>query len=234
MMRILALIFGLVLTASNASASIVQVTYTGTVIAGSDSTGLFGTVNTGVSAYVGETFVATYIFDTSLATGIFSKTSPDQNYVHGGDDFFNLSPATSASLTVHGHTFSFNPVSYSQLSGTGPSVGWNMQTAYARNHFHDTVLDSYIRANDSGPYTVPVSISGNFVYHVLPGQTAIGSFITQGTYVTASLDTLTISGLAPPVPEASTWAMMVLGFACLGLVASRRKKLMSADRAACA
>ena len=233
MMRIFVIIVGLMLTASNASASIVQVTYSVTVIAGSDSTGLFGTVNTGVSAYVGETFVATYVFDTSRATGIFSKTSSDQNYVYGGDDFFNLSPATSASLTVHGHTFSFNPVSYSQLSGTAPNVGWNMQTAYARNHVNGTVLDSYIRANDLGPYTVPVSISGNFVYHVLPGQTAIGSFITQGTYVTASLDTLTISDLtAPPVPEASTWAMMVLGFACLGLVASRRKNLLHADRAA--
>ena len=118
MLRILALTVGLLVTAGSASATIVQVTYSGTVIAGSDSTGLFGTINTSTSAYVGETFVATYIFDTSRATGSFSKTSADQNYVYGGADFFNLSPATSASLTVHGQTFSFDPVAYSQLSGT--------------------------------------------------------------------------------------------------------------------
>jgi len=232
MMRILALIACLVLTASNASANIVQVTYSGTVIAGSDSTGLFGTINTSVSAYVGETFVATYVFDTSRATGIFSKTSADQNYVYGGDDFFNLSPATSAQITVHGNTYSFNPVSYSQLSGTAASVATNMQTAYARNHVNDTLLDSYIRANDLGPYTVPVSISGDFVYHVLPGQTAIGSFITAGTYVTATLDTLTISGITTAVPEASTWAMMILGFVGLGLAASRRNNRLPGGRAA--
>jgi len=71
-----------------------------------------------------------------------------------------------------------------------------------------------------------VSISGDFTYHVLPGQTAIGSFITQGTYVTATLDTLTITGLTAAVPEAPTWAMMILGFACLGFVGSRRKNRM--------
>ena len=229
MLRILALTVGLLVTASSASASIVQVTYSGTVIAGSDSTGLFGTINTSTSAYVGETFVATYIFDTSRATGSFSKTSADQNYVYGGADFFNLSPATSASLTVHGQTFSFDPVAYSQLSGTAANVGPNMQTAYARNHFHETLLDSYIRANDAGPYTVPVSISGDFTYHVLPGQTAIGSFITQGTYITATLDTLTITGLTAAVPEAPTWAMMILGFACLGFAGSRRKNRMPVD-----
>jgi hypothetical protein len=34
---------------------------------------------------------------------------------------------------------------------------------------------------------------------------------------------LTVAGLSPAVPEPSTWAMMILGFAGVGLLAYRRR-----------
>ena len=41
--------------------------------------------------------------------------------------------------------------------------------------------------------------------------------------IPADPDTIFIFGHAPGVPEPSIWAMMLIGFACLGLIAYRRK-----------
>ncbi|MDE2377079.1 PEPxxWA-CTERM sorting domain-containing protein [Bradyrhizobium sp.] len=227
MKKLFGSIVGLILGVVSAHASIVQVTYSGTVVAGSDARGIFGTINTGVEAYVGQSYVAQYVFDTSRATGAFARTSPDNNFVFGGADFVNLSPATSAQVSVNGHTFSFNPIAYSQLSGTSQTVDANVQKAYARLHVdssHDTLLDSYVRANDLGPYTVPLTITENFTYHVLPGQTSISQFITVGGYVTANIDTLTIRDITTGVPEPSTWALMILGLAGVGFAARRQRR----------
>jgi hypothetical protein len=54
-----------------------------------------------------------------------------------------------------------------------------------------------------------------------------GSYVwSWGTGVHA--DTFTINIGASPVPEASTWAMMLLGFAGLGCAARRRKQAVRA------
>lgn len=233
MKKLFGSIIALVLSAASANAAIVQVTYSGTVIAGSDPTGTFGAVNLGVSAYVGEHYVAQYIFDTSRATGIFSHTTADSNYVFGGTDFGNLSPATSAQVTVNGHIVQFNPTSYSQLSGVSQNVDANAQKAFARLNgstpgVTHLLLDSTIRAADAGPYTVPVSITNPVIYHPTAGQTATSSFIYEGsTYLFATIDTLSISGVASAVPEPSTWAMLLLGFAGVGFLTYRRSRQAS-------
>jgi hypothetical protein len=50
------------------------------------------------------------------------------------------------------------------------------------------------------------------------------SFIQEGAYeVRLSSTTLTIDTIASAVPEPSTWAMMILGFAGVGFMAYRKK-----------
>jgi hypothetical protein len=59
---------------------------------------------------------------------------------------------------------------------------------------------------------------------LLQDQNASGNPFTGPYYAV----TVTDSPLAPDAPEASTWAMMLLGFAGLGFVATRRRRTPSA------
>ena len=54
---------------------------------------------------------------------------------------------------------------------------------------------------------------------------ALGTFNLSNTFIGQN-DVLTISQVTA-VPEASTWAMMILGFASVGLVAYRRKRALA-------
>ena len=84
------------LAATPASADVLVV-YTGTVLFGSDETGLFG-VGTDLSGYA---YTASFIFNPSLGT-VFS--SPTSNYAAGGEVLGNASPAIYASITINGIT----------------------------------------------------------------------------------------------------------------------------------
>ena len=53
---------------------------------------------------------------------------------------------------------------------------------------------------------------------LLKDQNAIGDPFTGPYYA------VTVSDTAPSAPEASTWAMMLIGFAGLGFVATRRRR----------
>jgi hypothetical protein len=54
----------------------------------------------------------------------------------------------------------------------------------------------------------------------LTGSFGANSSSTE-TYISASIETLSISSA---VPEPSTWAMMILGFAGVGFMAYRRSR----------
>jgi hypothetical protein len=64
---------------SQASAAIMDVTYTGTVYSGIDTLGVFGG-----GSLVGLSWVATYTFDTSLGSTYSSST---ESYAIGGPGF---------------------------------------------------------------------------------------------------------------------------------------------------
>jgi hypothetical protein len=72
----------------------------------------------------------------------------------------------------------------------------------------------------------PGDLGGPNVFDISGPQIFTGTvdapIFTANTTFDFGGDTLTIS-LAPPVPEASTWAMMLLGFAGLGFLAHRRR-----------
>ncbi len=87
--------------------------------------------------------------------------------------------------------------------------------------------------------TIPASIPGPFTYSVVSPDSGYGavSFDTQNypgdtlsvyTVALSNLNTLTVT----TVPEPSTWAMTLLGFAGLGLAAHSRTKKTAGLRAA--
>jgi hypothetical protein len=75
-------------------------------------------------------------------------------------------------------------------------------------------------------YTSGSFISGTDTFN---GTTLAGLGLTDGTYTYdfgtgPNADSVVVNiGTVSPVPEASTWAMMILGFAGIGFIAYRRK-----------
>src|ERR1700687_307532 len=83
---------------SQASAAIMDVTYTGRVSQGTDTLGVFGG-----ESLVGLSWVATYTFDTSLGY-IFSSPFGNYNYAYGGSAYAagHPSPVLSSMITING------------------------------------------------------------------------------------------------------------------------------------
>jgi hypothetical protein len=200
-------------------AALVSVTATGTVSGGFDNAGLF--VSPG-SSITGGSWSATYLFETTAGT---TFSDPLSSYAYGG--VFGSSsgwPNRAASLTINGHTFS-----------PGGSFGWtwmsrienfNDGTQSSANYEAESVggivwagLSIFVGANDASipasiitPFSVNLSGSGEFFYRY-NGQTT--------TQLTLDVSSLTV---ASAVPEPSTWAMLLIGFAGIGFAAYQRQR----------
>jgi PEP-CTERM motif len=211
----------LALASTAASADIVTVTYTGNVT-GADYAGYFGTVG----ATLNTTFTATYVFNTALE-GAYWTSDSNVAFTYGGVPVF--SPAISASLLINGQTFNVpnvNPIFYySELlvQNTNFEV-----YAYVAPSSTDT-LYNYILTNDpSAPVPIPPNtgvydaIHTPFLYSAAAGFNLQNqsNFTFGGDNLLLFSDTV---ALTDAVPEPSTWAMLLIGFAGMGLVSYRRK-----------
>ena len=83
---------------SGANATIIDVTYAGTVSFGFDENNLF---DLGVRIAAGAAYKATYVFDTSLG-------NTSANYVWGGSWFGSASPALSSTVTINDRSVSLS------------------------------------------------------------------------------------------------------------------------------
>ena len=138
----------------------------------------------------------------------------------------------------------------------GISVSWEQSSTPTpldaiSGVFTDVAVSDFTSTGNTsvGPYTDIVWVNGGFgglfhtpdnVYIVFGPRTYSGdesapTFLTgvyNGTDLGTGVDAIvTISGGASPVPEISTWAMMLLGFAGLGFAgyrASRRGAALAA------
>ena len=92
-----------------ASASMVDVTFTGTVTDGIDSLGLFSNAGTDLT---NASFSAQYVFDSTINAGPFNSTG-----VVGGTSQSTSppSPLISATLTINGSTLSVPRGDFDQL-----------------------------------------------------------------------------------------------------------------------
>ena len=86
-------------------------------------------------------------------------------------------------------------------------------------------LSGYIYNNNA---SLPASITTPFMHTVDANDTQVGYYYLQiggsAEAIYANLATLTVSEHVGAVPEPSTWAMMLLGFAGVGFAAYRKKK----------
>ncbi|WP_334537188.1 PEP-CTERM sorting domain-containing protein [Bradyrhizobium sp. AZCC 2230] len=218
--KILGVVAGLALLGqvSQASAAMVNITYTGTVADGSYDQGVFG------GNIVGANFTATFKFDTSIS-GAFNSFNSAGSYIVGGSAFGGPAPGLSAALTINGITQSFTPSYDSQIYAANDGTN-STQEHIAGNDFNQNFIEASITNHGT---LLPGTIDVPFSYIVQPGDsmqgdfhlTTLGLYSAQGSLNLTSV-TETVDGVSA-VPEPSTWAMMIIGFYGLGWMAYKRK-----------
>jgi hypothetical protein len=86
-----------------------------------------------------------------------------------------------------------------------------------------TVSDPDIPVSIIQPFAILSGLSGSGSYSGGPvgGNFDIFSFSYQLTPLTIYV---TVDGIAPSIPEPSTWAMLLIGFAGIGFAGYRKRK----------
>jgi hypothetical protein len=214
-MRALFAFLFLVFVGGSANASIIQInytgTYTGTIVSGNPATSQFTTT------YVSSTpFDLTLRFDTSRPNSYYSETP-------SGSVFNNL---FSSAGSVSGTFF----MSGTESSNDTASIGSTSQSLVSRTISKVVSNTPSLFISVSHP-DIPASITQPF--SILSGLTGSGTF-NEATYsgvfsaYQASYQlhpetiTVTVDGVIAAVPEPSTWAMLLIGFAGIGLLSYRR------------
>ncbi|MGY3346705.1 MULTISPECIES: PEPxxWA-CTERM sorting domain-containing protein [unclassified Bradyrhizobium] len=137
----------------------------------------------------------------------------------------------------------FTSISWSLTNPLGGSPGYsdlkfnviyNDPTPYHGNPKNDphpgddtSPITITIKDNLGGTFSLSSSLGTNG-QNFFQAHSSAGEYITDvtlsSTYDMARLEQVRLGGFASAVPEPSTWAMMVLGFAGVGFMAHRRRQ----------
>lgn len=226
----LAVVIASIFASSVCQADVFLVSFTGVVGDSqytADRAGVFGPASTD-NTYAGLLVSGSITFDTTNAVVIQVSNSNGTLFEYAGGATFGVGPiAINASFTLNGVTVSPGLSFQSALAASdqpGLSSRINALTQdYIQNHYNNSIGFGISAA----PGTIPVSLSAPINYAT--GNGFSGSIVYDynndgpATHIEATLLTFSISQIAP-VPEPSTWAMMILGFAGIGYLAYRRRE----------
>jgi len=170
-------------------------------------------LSSGVSATSAIGFVDGFsVGATSLNVRFVSSASGSFTGVGNGQVFFNLDDLTANSYTIYdqrlflysGYPSSSKTTDLTLIAGHKYLFNWTMWgEANAGNDWYHAVASS----------TADLSHTGHLTIDILdPGQSL--TFLSGTNYSSSPVSA---------VPEPSTWAMMLLGFVGLGVVANRRR-----------
>jgi hypothetical protein len=188
-------------------------------------------------------FTSTY---TQVADGVANSLVPEGTYTIGTNpivdhpSFVNLSPSTNPMLLVNGST-NGGDIFYQYASQIG-SAGLQSysfsasvmdiccNSTYTGQNLPSTLLFQYTTDGSSfitiASYSTAPPTDAGILNNVTASFTTTGpfTFVISDALAAASGNDFAIDDLViSPVPEASTWAMMLLGFAGIGFMAYRRK-----------
>ena len=207
----------LALVSTTAAADIVLETFTGTAT-GLDAAGYFGTPGAQLNNVA---YQASYVINTNLL-GASQFNNGSIFGTNGGANSGTPSPVISASLTINNITFNV-PVS--------PPLAYSEYYVTNKNLYGELVVTGFANSSTANFYNVGISTDPNaplvtslntlFSYTFAPASNgSFGFFGYGGDNLNFHINTVAVSS----VPEPSTWAMMILGFAGVGFMAHRRRK----------
>ena len=190
-------------------AAIMEVTYTGTIYnnVSVDGAGLFGAAGASLN---GKAIIVTFEYDTTLAP---TEVGPQNNYISNA--------ATDVEITINAITRSIGSIS----SSLALNYHSGNQSHVQHEAYHGTTFSQYITMGqtDNVNGSLPLSLTAPYDFS---GPNGTGFFRFEGGTLALFTPTrVTSSEMAAAVPEPSTWAMMILGFAGVGFVAYRRRGL---------
>jgi hypothetical protein len=226
--------------ANSASATVMIATYTGTVTTGQDLTGEFGSQ----ADLSGLSYVATFRYDTALGDPGFSSPPGFDDRMGGSNYWLSgfASPILAATLTLEGVTRSFSVDSFGDIETAGGTIYPTTDTyGYffaGGDHvdavpggYRDTALAMSLYTPDgAASLDAPYSGSKGSVFGPnSTGQFEIidqpdGSVPSYNHYATATLSPETVSIVVATVPEPGSWALMLAGFAGLGVALRRQRR----------
>jgi len=215
-------------SATGARASVVDLTYAMTVDNCSTACGAAGTVHVTGDTTTEDT--TGLLVDLIVTTGSLKKGSSDQHFALAFDPTGTGLAIKTGTLTS-GFTLHTPVPGVYQQDGLG-NFTWGIAcTTWDSNNLCGTELKFYLTS--SGKNIVFDSTSSNSGPHGTAngGSSPIDVFfaVDVSTTTTGS-EGLTFSGIGDGgagtggVPELSTWAMMLIGFAGVGFIAYRRTK----------
>lgn len=204
--------------AGQASAGVVAINLTGTVLDGKDWTGAFGYAPG--TSLTNDPFTAVVHVDTSLGATTGSATATT---VTGGPGAGTLSPVLDASFTINGVTHSFDTswsgtVSTSSgLYGSGLSIISLDPANYGVTLYMNGPASTFPNAV-APPLSLDLTQAGF-------GSSGSRFSLDNEPSVSLTLTSVTETSAVAAVPEPATWAMLVLGVAMVGFAARRREGL---------
>ncbi len=221
----------LFLGAPSANAAIVDVTYTGTVAAGFDQTGLFGSPNGNLA---GDSYQVMYAFNTVWGN---YYSFPTESNASGGSSVGVLSPSLGVTVTINGVSVSSNlngwfDQAYGYNDGVSSSGQYHTTSFFNVGPSSTTsnFLSNFVYAAN---LTIPANISSPFSYDVQSGDTQAGSVsfstydnsgnLLVNTYATANITNLTVSVISVPGPIPGAGIAGVAALAIAGLYVRTRR-----------
>ena len=240
-------------TAGGANAEILTVTFQGTVLNGTDDTGVFGVAGANLT---GDRYTAVYTIDDSInaykhydPTVGLSEISGGTVYLpaHHGMPALGTQSPVSATITINGVTVPVPGAYYGLAWQTRPSnfggeeyfIAQDKATSglvTSNDYMKNQIASDKNRINPSYDFHVPFSYTikpsdeyhdGIFQDSVCNSGTDICSVDVdinlKPTSITIAQAFLDPPPLDPPIPEPATWTMLILGVGMIGIAARRRR-----------
>ena len=150
-----------------------------------------------------------------------------QLYCGGNNELFR-SRLDCQSLAVHEHRDG-TLITFSNFGPSISAIGANFFGAGQFGLFQEgSIALSYTDSLGVDSVVIVIATTSSFIGFVSDGtitSLTIEAVQPDGVFLWPAVDNLTLAqGLTSAVPEPSTWAMMILGFAGVGFLAYRRRK----------
>ena len=225
----LALAAGVLAVGSPAASAIMVATYRGTVTSGYDRTDYFGT---GPADLSGVAFTATYRVDTDTLGATLRDRYPDDAYLYGYD---NQSPV-HGKVTINGRSLSSGdaygeeylktpfvsrPDGVHHLAQNFAFNGVAIDASYLEVGIFSSLYQFVLDTNFETPFSyIADSRDNRYGYLESYDRDQTGGGYRRDINLTFTPQSVTV--VAAPAPEPSTWLLLIAGFGLSGLSLRRR------------